>query len=69
MAQSLDLTTSSHTSMATPAPILTSRAASGDLSMTVVLVMCAVGIALSLVSLALPGWALQPYDVANFPHP
>jgi|tagenome__1003787_1003787.scaffolds.fasta_scaffold17836731_1 hypothetical protein len=36
---------------------------SPNISVTVVLAMSAVGIALSLLSLMLPGWMLQPSDV------
>jgi hypothetical protein len=68
MSQTLDLTTPDHRST-TAAPVLTSKPANADWSLTVVLVMCAVGLALSLVSLALPGWVFQPLDVANFPLP
>ena len=40
-----------------------------DISFTAVLTMCAVGIALLLVSLILPGWVFQPSDVTSFPLP
>jgi hypothetical protein len=36
---------------------------SPDISLSLVLTMCAVGIALSLVSLILAGWVFQPSDV------
>jgi nucleotidyltransferase/DNA polymerase involved in DNA repair len=40
-----------------------------DWDLTAVLAMCAVGLALSLIMLALPGWVFQPSDVTSFPLP
>jgi hypothetical protein len=53
----------------TPTQIRDTRSDSPNISLTVVLAMCAVGIALSLASFALPGWVFQPSDVATFPLP
>jgi hypothetical protein len=40
-----------------------------DVPWIVVVTMCAVAIALSLLSLLLPGWVFQPSDVSSFPLP
>jgi hypothetical protein len=40
-----------------------------DVPWIVVVTMCAVAIALSLLSLVLPGWVFQPSDVSAFPLP
>ena len=63
MSQVFDLTPSH------PTRIDNSPFKSPDISLTLVVTMCAVGIALSLVSLILPGWAFQPSDLTNFPLP
>ena len=63
MSQVFDLTPSHSTQ------IENASFKSPDISLTLVVTMCFVGIALSFVSLILPGWAFQPYDVTNFPLP
>ena len=42
-------------------------ARTGNSDLTVVLLACAVGLALSLACLALPGWVFQPTDAISFP--
>lgn len=37
--------------------------------LTVALAVCAIGLALSLIALALPVWVFQPSDVTFFPLP
>jgi hypothetical protein len=39
----------------------------GNPDLAVVLLACAVGLALSLACLALPGWVFQPTDAILFP--
>lgn len=63
MSQVFDLTPSPLTQ------IQVTPSKSPAISLTVVLTMCAVGIALSVISLALPGWVFQPSDVTTFPLP
>ena len=57
MSQVFDLTPSHSTQ------IENASFKSPDISLSLVLTMCAVGIALSLVSLILAGWVFQPSDV------
>ena len=42
-------------------------AIAGNPDLAVVLLACAVGLALSLACLALPGWVFQPTDAMSFP--
>lgn len=54
---------------APPTQIQELRSKHPDISLSVVLAMCGVAIALSIVSLVLPGWVFQPSDVTTFPLP
>jgi hypothetical protein len=42
-------------------------ATAGNSDFTVVFVACALGLALSLACLVLPGWVFQPTDAISFP--
>jgi hypothetical protein len=52
-----------------PTPIKYVPSKGPDIPFVVVVTMCAVAIALSLLSLVLPGWVFQPSDVTAFPLP
>jgi hypothetical protein len=64
MSQAFDLTQTTQ-----PQLVNATASVENSLSTTVVLAMCAVGIVLSLMSLALPDWVLQPSSIPNFPMP
>jgi hypothetical protein len=63
MSQVVDLAPSP----STPIQYVTSKRP--DLPWRVVVTMCAVAIALSLLSLVLPGWVFEPSGVNAFPLP
>jgi hypothetical protein len=62
MSQVLDLASPPISDVLKPAP-----ASNRDITPIVVLGMLAIGVALSLISLALPDWVFQPYDLTAFP--